>query len=69
MEQTHYEAGTEQLKQIDGTGGENIIRLLEDIAPDLGRYIIEFAFGDICPRKELTLQEREMITTAGMNRN
>ena len=47
MEQTRYEAGTEQLKQVDGIGGENVIRSLEDVAPDLGRYIIEFAFGDI----------------------
>ncbi len=66
MEQTRYEAGTEQLKQIDGVGGENVIRSLEDVAPDLGRYIIEFAFGDIYPRKELTLQEREMITITSL---
>ncbi len=66
MEQTRYKAGTEQLKQIDGVGGENVIRSLEDVAPDLGRYIIEFAFGDIYPRKELTLQEREMITTTSL---
>lgn len=66
MEQTRYEVGTEQLKQIDGIGGENVIRSLEDVAPDLGRYIIEFAFGDIYPRKELTLQEREMITITSL---
>lgn len=66
MEQTRYEAGTEQLKQVDGIGGENVIRSLEDVAPDLGRYIIEFAFGDIYPRKGLTLQEREIITITSL---
>lgn len=66
MEQTRYEAGTEQLKQVDGVGGENVIRSLEDVAPDLGRYIIEFAFGDIYPRKGLTLQEREIITITSL---
>lgn len=66
MKQTRYEAGMEQLKQIDGIGGENVIRSLEDIAPDLGRYIIEFAFGDVYSRKRLTLQEREMITIASL---
>lgn len=66
MKQTRYERGTEQLKQIDGIGGENVIRSLEDIAPDLGRYIIEFAFGDIYPREGLTTQEREMITIASL---
>lgn len=66
MEQTRFELGIEQLKQIDGAGGENVIHSLEDIAPDVGRYIIEFAFGDIYPRKELTLKEREMITITSL---
>lgn len=66
MKQTRYEAGMEQLKQIDGIGGENVIRSLEDIAPDLGRYIIEFAFGDIYSREGLTLQEKEMITIVSL---
>lgn len=33
-------------------------------ANDLGKYIVEFAFGDIYARSGLTLQEREMITLA-----
>lgn len=66
MTQTRFELGSEQLKQIDGIGGENVIKSLEDIAPDLGRYIIEFAFGDIYSRKELTLQEQEMITITSL---
>lgn len=60
MKQTRYEAGMEQLKQIDGIGGENVIQSLEAIAPDLSRYIIEFTFGYIYPRKGLILQEREI---------
>lgn len=66
MEQTRFVSGLEQLKKIDGAGGEAVIRSLEDIAPDIGRYIIEFAFGDIYPRKELDLKEREMITIASL---
>lgn len=66
MEQTRYETGIEQLKMIDGIGGENVIRSLESVAPDLGKYIIEFAFGDIYPRKGLTLQDREMITITSL---
>ena len=34
MRQTRYEKGKEQLKQIDGAGGENVIHALGDIAPD-----------------------------------
>ena len=47
MEQTRFQLGMEKLREIDGAGGEGVIRSLEDAAPDLGRYIVEFAFGDI----------------------
>ena len=66
MERARYETGIEQLKMIDGIGGENVIRSLENVAPDLGKYIIEFAFGDIYPRKGLALQDREMITITSL---
>ena len=66
MEQTRFKTGMEQLKKIDGIGGENVIKSLEDIAPDVGRFIIEFAFGEIYPREELSLPEREMITITSL---
>lgn len=66
MEQTRFERGLERLREIDGTGGEGVIRSLEDVAPDLGRYIIEFAFGDVYSRPGLTAQERELITVASL---
>lgn len=66
MEQTRFELGMEQLKQIDGAGGETVIKSLEDIAPDVGRYIVEFAFGEIYPRGGLSLQERELITITSL---
>ena len=56
----------ENLKKIDGKGGEAVIRSLETISPDLGKYIVEFAFGDIYERSGLSLQEREMITLASL---
>ncbi len=36
------------------------------IAPDLGRYIVEFGFGDIYCRPGLTLREREIATIAAL---
>ena len=66
MDQTRFDLGWEKLREIDGSGGEGVIRSLEDIAPDLGRYIVEFAFGDIYTRKKLSLQEREMLTLASL---
>ena len=66
MENTRFTQGMEQLKAIDGKGGENVIRSLEDIAPDLGKFIVEFAFGDIYTREGLTTEEREMITLSSL---
>ena len=66
MEKTRFNDGMEQLKAIDGIGGENVIKSLEDISPDLGKFIVEFAFGDIYTRKSLNLPERELITITSL---
>lgn len=66
MEKTRFENGMKQLKNIDGAGGETVIQSLKGIAPDLGKYIVEFAFGDIYTRDKLNLQEREIITITSL---
>lgn len=42
-----YERGLELLKAIDGENGISVIDSLRGIAPDVARYIVEFAFGDV----------------------
>lgn len=66
MKNTRFDTGMENLRKIDGTSGEAVIRSLDAISPDLGKYIVEFAFGDIYERPGLCLQEREMITLASL---
>ena len=66
MDKTRLENGMEQLQKIDGAGGEDVIQSLQDISPDLGRFIVEFAFGDIYTREGLNLQEREIITITSL---
>lgn len=61
MNNQRYEKGLQKLGEVDGHVGERVIASMEQIAPDLGRYIIEFAFGDIYCREGLNLQEREMM--------
>ncbi len=64
--QNRYTQGWDKLKEIDGDAGEKVIESLKDIAPDLGRYIIEFAFGDIYSRPGLDLKSRELATVAAL---
>jgi len=33
--------------EVDAEGGERVIESLQDVAPDLGRYVVEFAFRAI----------------------
>jgi 4-carboxymuconolactone decarboxylase len=58
--------GRRKLREIHGRGGEAVIEALGEIAPDLARYIVEFAFGDIYCRGGLTLKERQIATVAGL---
>jgi 4-carboxymuconolactone decarboxylase len=58
--------GRKRLKEIHGAGGEAVVAGLGRIAPDLARYIIEFAFGDVYSRKGLSLKERQIATVAGL---
>lgn len=66
IETDRFTAGLEKLGEIDGKAGQEVIHGLQDIAPDLGKYIIEFAFGDIYTRNELDLQKRESVTLASL---
>lgn len=66
METTRFERGAALLRQIDGDGGAAVLSALEDTAPDLARYIVEFAFGDIYARAGLSLRERELLTVVSL---
>lgn len=66
MENERFKRGIEKLNEVDGKAGGTVIASLDKVAPDLGRYIVEFAFGDIYCREGLSLQEREIITITSL---
>jgi 4-carboxymuconolactone decarboxylase len=66
MSEDLYERGLKKLDQIDGEAGQRVIDSLKDIAPDLGRYVIEFAFGEVFSRPGLDLKSREIATVAAL---
>jgi 4-carboxymuconolactone decarboxylase len=59
-----YERGLAAMKAVDGEAGEKVAAALQDIAPDLAGYIIEFTFGEIYTRPNLSLRHREIVTIA-----
>ena len=65
-DKTRFETGLAMLNQIDGKGGQQVVEALQDIAPDFGKYLIEFPFGDIYSRKGVDLKTREIATIAAL---
>lgn len=66
MQSNRYERGWKKLKEIDGEAGEKVIESLKDISPELGIYIIEYAFGDIYAREGLDLKSKEIAVVASL---
>jgi 4-carboxymuconolactone decarboxylase len=66
MSKERYERGWRKLKGIHGKEGERVMESLDPVAPDLARYIIEFAFGEIYSRPGLDLKSREIATVAAL---
>ncbi|MFG2004975.1 carboxymuconolactone decarboxylase family protein [Spirillospora sp. NPDC048911] len=53
--------GLETMRQVNESGGERMLDELAEIAPDLGQFLLEFVFGDIYSRSQLSLRERQLI--------
>jgi 4-carboxymuconolactone decarboxylase len=58
--------GWERLLEVDAAGGERVIESLKDVAPDLGRYVVEFAYGEIYQRPALDLRQRQLVTISAL---
>lgn len=61
-----YDRGLKNLNKVDKESGQAVIDSLAGLPEDVGRYIIEFAFGDIYDRGVLDLKQREMITITSL---
>ena len=65
-EHERFDRGSEQFRRIHDKSGAQVVEGLADIAPDLGRYVVEFAFGDVYARPGLGLRERQIATVAAL---
>jgi 4-carboxymuconolactone decarboxylase len=61
-----YERGLAKFMEMYGEQTKTFLASLEGIAPDLGIYVMEFAFGDIHCRPGLSLPSREIATIAAL---
>jgi 4-carboxymuconolactone decarboxylase len=66
MNNDRFQTGLKQFREIDGEAIEKIIDELKDVSPDLGKFIIEYAYGDIYSRKGLDLKSKEIAIIAAL---
>ncbi|MBW4465597.1 MAG: carboxymuconolactone decarboxylase family protein [Pegethrix bostrychoides GSE-TBD4-15B] len=61
-----YRQGWQILARLNQPAAEQLIESLQEIAPDLSRFVVEFPFGDIYSRPGLDPQSRSLITIASL---
>lgn len=66
MVEDRYSKGLKNLEKIHPEASKALMENLKDIAPDLGRYVVEFPYGDIYGRDGLDLKSREIATVAAL---
>ena len=63
---SRYEKGKEVLENIQERPLEEIFEGLEDIAPDLSRFVVEFPYSEFYTREEVDLKTRELCTVSAL---
>lgn len=65
-ESPEYVKGKETLARVTGASGAKVVEGLQDIAPELGRWIVEWGYGQVVSRPQLDLRTRELITVGAL---
>lgn len=63
---SRYEKGKKTLESIQNRTVEEIFKELDDIAPDLSRFVVEYPYSEIYTREELDLKTREICTVSAL---
>lgn len=61
-----YEKGSTVLEDIQKQSVEDIFKELEDVAPEISRFVVEFPYSEIYTRQEVDLKTRELCTVAAL---
>ncbi|MGD9601518.1 MAG: carboxymuconolactone decarboxylase family protein [Gammaproteobacteria bacterium] len=61
-----YTKGKETLARVTGASGAKVVEGLQDIAPELGRWIVEWGYGQVVSRPQLDLRTRELVTVGAL---
>lgn len=63
---TRYDSGLEILQRVGGKNYDGPLQQMQEVAPDLARFTVEFCYGEIMTRRELSLPTRQLCTVAAL---
>ncbi|MDZ5472202.1 carboxymuconolactone decarboxylase family protein [Bacillus sp. 31A1R] len=66
MKSERFEKGTEMLEKLTGGESDHVIENIMSFAPDFGKMIIEFGFGEIYGRETFDVKQRSIITLTSL---
>lgn len=66
VEAPHHARGAATLDVITGGGTQALRDSLADLAPELGDWIVDFAYGNVVSRPQLDLRTRELVTVGAL---
>lgn len=66
LKDERHQKGWKKFQEIHGPVAKATVNSLKEICPDLGRFVTEFAFGDIYSRPGLSLKTRQLLTIASL---
>ena len=66
MGEDRFERGYRQIRALNPEGADQVLGGLADIAPDMGRLMVEFGYGDIYARPALDTKSRQIATIAAL---
>ena len=67
MGDDRYERGRQRLSELAGERGETVIAGLEEVSPDLARYVVEFGYGDVYSRPALDDHARQLAAISALS--
>jgi 4-carboxymuconolactone decarboxylase len=67
MSDERYDRGRARLRELAGERGESVMAGLEEVSPDLARYVVEFGYGDIYSRPTLDDHARQLAAISALS--
>lgn len=60
------EIGLKRIEEILGSNAVNLINNFSEISPDFANYIIEFGYGELYTRQDISDKSRELAAVANL---